>query len=232
MDLIASKAFRILNDKGVDRLYHANSVTTSCQFLRRAALLSRGFCQRSGFPQTPQASDDIDTKQGLWFDVFTNSVDIHERASRANAYGPVLFVLELEKLRTSYTGRIWVTKSNPIAWDQVRIREDRWFSSLEELEHNFVPGTFDQMIVFRHAGGELPIESSLEKIVLDDPDWNFGKEDLNYWSMAYGALKLAMTEGRIAVKIEKRKCAAGCKCATAYGRIPYTKLMFVPQPYP
>ena len=182
MDLIASKAFAVLKDKGVDRLYHANSVTTSCQFLRRAALLSRGFCERAALPQTAQASDDIDAREGLLFDIFTDSVDIHHRASRANVYGPVLFVLDREKLQKLNTGRIWITKTNPINWDKVRKRSERWFESIEEVKADFTVGTFDHMVVFRHSGGELPIDDSLEKIVLDDPELVVAKNGLDYWS--------------------------------------------------
>ncbi len=80
-------------------LHHANTVTTSCTFLENGALLSRGYVQKYGLEQTPQGSDDIDKKYGIWDAVFLDQVDIHFRGGRRkgpNQYGPVLFVLDLD----------------------------------------------------------------------------------------------------------------------------------------
>jgi len=35
------------------------------------------------------------------------------------------------------------------------VDDDRWFRSVKEIVDDFNYGTFDQMIVFRHCGGEL-----------------------------------------------------------------------------
>jgi hypothetical protein len=71
------------------------------------------------------------------------------------------------------------------------------------------------MIVFRHSGGELPFQSHLKKIILDDPQTKTpGRIDL--YSMAYGALTLAKTEGQVDVRIEKRKCRTTCQCVSEY----------------
>ena len=48
MELSARKVHEILRGKGVERLHHANSVITACQFLRRGALLSRGRAEQRG----------------------------------------------------------------------------------------------------------------------------------------------------------------------------------------
>ena len=154
--------------KRVTQLHHANSVATACQFIRSRALLSRGSVKRLGFAQTPQDSDEADRRYSIWFDVFLDSVDIHSRANRANVYGPVQFVFNLNIINKNSTGRIWVTKKNPTKWAGKPYKE-RWFQDKEDLDENFVKGRFDQRVVLRHCGGELPFGKHLKKIILDDP---------------------------------------------------------------
>jgi hypothetical protein len=216
MEIAFEKVFEILKEKDVHTIFHANSVITSCQFLRKGALLSRGDIDRKKLYQTPQKSDALDKIYSIWFDVFTDSVDIHERANRANLYGPVLFVLDTDSIRNSYTGNVWVTKLNPTKWNG-KSHEQRWFTSPEDLRENFVRGRFDQMIVFRHCGGELYLRECLKEIVLDDPQLINEKIDINYYSMAYGALVLAMTEGNFNINIIKRRmCQNYCLCTNDY----------------
>ena len=177
--------------------------------------MSRGTIERKSLFQTKQKSDDDDKKYGIWFDVFVDSVDIHDRAKRANAYGPVMFVLDVKLIEEAYTGQVWVTKLNPTKWD-VKSRNERWFSSADDLKDNFVKGRFDQMIVFRHCGGELPFTKYLKEVILDDPQLEAEKDEVDYYSMAYGALRLSMTEGGIDVPIHKRACPEKCTCVSEY----------------
>ncbi len=79
-----------LLERGVTEVFHANSVATSCHFIRENSLLSRGTVERLGLKQTSQYTDNADKKYSIWFDVFVDTVDIHQRASRRNQYGPVL----------------------------------------------------------------------------------------------------------------------------------------------
>src|SRR3989304_10061841 len=148
MEIASKRVFEILQEKGVDTICHANSVLTACQFLRSGSLMSRGTVYRKGLYQTPQKSDRIDRKYGIWFDVFTDSVDIHNRARQANCYGPVLFVIDSELIKKTYTGRVWVTKLNPTKWKGNEHRE-RWFEYDSGHSIDFARGNFDQMIVFR-----------------------------------------------------------------------------------
>ncbi|QBR39563.1 hypothetical protein EHF36_02105 [Kerstersia gyiorum] len=215
MDIPSKHVFDALMDKGIDELHHANSVATACQFLRSRSLMSRGTVERLGIAQTPQSSDDLDKRYGIWFDVFADSVDIHHRARRANAYGPVMFVFGTELINRSYTGRIWVTKLNPTKWSG-KSEKQRWFQNKEDLEDNLTRGTFDQMLVFRHCGGELPFKRFLKKIVLDDPQ-RTTDEDVDFFSMAVGALRLAMSDSGLDIPIERRVCRAGCRCNENYG---------------
>jgi hypothetical protein len=229
MQLSSRKVYDVLLEKGVKEIHHANSILTACQFLRRGALLSRGSTERAKLHQTAQASDKLDQKFSLWYDVFTDSVDIHARAKRENAYGPVLFVLDSAMIKEKYTGDVWVTKLNPTKWEGVSEKE-RWFTSIQDLRDNFVKGRFDQMIVFRHNGGVLPFEGHLKEIIVDDPDYRGERNQLDLYSMALGALLLARTEGNMNLKIRKRKCQSGCKCLEHY-KNDKTKMgeMFLPR---
>lgn len=210
MHIPSSHVYEVLSGKGVTELHHANSVATACQFIRKGSLLSRGSVERLGVAQTPQASDDADKRYSIWFDVFVDSVDIHKRAKRANAYGPVLFVFDINIINKNGTGRIWVTKLNPTKWAS-KSEEQRWFQGKADLEENFVKGRFDQMLVLRHSGGELPFGRYLKEIILDDP--KFENEDgVDAFSMAVGALRLAMQHANISVPIRRRYCADKCTC--------------------
>ena len=213
MDLPSKVVWDVLEDRGIDTLYHANSVITACQFLRHRALLSRGSAGRLKVAQSAQYSDGIDKRHSLWFDVFADSVDIHDRARRVNRYGPVLFALDLEQLRGTYTGRMWVTKLNPTNWAGTAV-QDRWFRTKAELQQDFVRGDFGQMIVFRHCGGALPIEKSLQEIILDDP--RLEAEGIDLHSAAVGALSLAMSDSGLDVPISKRECRRNCACRDEY----------------
>lgn len=229
MDIPSKKVYESLENKGVSEIHHANSVITACQFLRQGSLMSRGNIERKGLFQTAQKSDDLDKKYGIWFDVFVDSVDIHDRAKRANAYGPVMFVFDAKLIEKAYTGRVWVTKLNPTKWEG-KSREERWFSSADDLDSNFVKGRFDQMIVFRHSGGELPFNEFLKEIILDDPEITRKKDGLDYFSMSYGALLLSMTEGGIDVPIRKRSCKKKCSCLEDYRNDKdWTRNMFLPK---
>ncbi|MCW0386022.1 hypothetical protein NB722_000561 [Xanthomonas sacchari] len=210
MDIPSQHVFSALSAKGVTELHHANSIATACQFLRSKSLMSRGTVERMGLTQTAQTSDEADRRYSIWFDVFLDSVDIHARASRANAYGPALFVFDLALIDRNKTGRIWISKENPTKWAG-KPDEERWFQGKEELDSDFVKGRFDQMIVLRHCGGSLPFGRHLKKIILDDPKLKTD-EHVNIYSMAVGALRLAMQDANIDIPIERRQCKVGCKC--------------------
>jgi hypothetical protein len=222
MHLFRTQTHALLEEKGISNLYHANTVLTACQFLKAGALLSRGNLERRKYRQTPQSSDPIDKKYNIWFDVFTDFVDIHHRGGMLNIYGPVLFVIDTSILSKSSTGRVWITKKNPTKWSGLTDQK-RWFQSIGEATDGMVYGDFDQMLVFRHCGGELPFEGFVTKIILDDPEFPLGG-GIDVYSMAYGALLLAMEEGGQEVAIEKRRCRIGCSCKTSY-RISKTKIM-------
>ncbi|XZF15874.1 hypothetical protein ACTHGU_07035 [Chitinophagaceae bacterium MMS25-I14] len=219
--------YDILLDKGVDELHHANSVASACLFIRSQSLLSRGTVERRGLKQTIQKSDTLDRRFSIWFDVFLDTVDIHYRAQRYNEYGPVTFVFDIELIRQNITGDIWVTKENPSYWAGSK-NSARWFQDLDELDEGFVKGRFNQMIVFRHCGGELLFKNCLKKIILDNP--NMRNDDNVYlYAMAYGALRSAMADTGLNIPIERRNCRSQCSCRDSYAaELERTNEMFDP----
>ncbi|MEW8506457.1 MAG: hypothetical protein AB2598_07110 [Candidatus Thiodiazotropha sp.] len=56
----------------------------------------------------------------------------------------------------------------------------------------------------------------MNKIVLDDPKLQTGEDNRDYYSMVFGALKLAMREGGFASPMVKRGCNKGCDCLHNY----------------
>ncbi len=230
MHLSPRALYNILSDAGVTKLHHANSIITASSFLRNGQLISRGSLERNKGLQSEQYTDSDDKRYSVWFDVFTDSVDIHKRAKRINKYGPVLFELDLEILKNGGTGKVWLSKLNPSKWSGKSYSE-RWFTSKKDVEENFVYGRFDQMIIFRHCGGSLDIKNHLNKIILDDPNIHLTDRKVDLYSMAYGALKLSMSEGGIDIPIEKRSCHRNCTCEKYYDENfdDHTMKMFYPE---
>jgi len=213
MGIPSRQVHDILSEKGVTELFHANSVATACHFLRSNSLLSRGTVERLGHFQTSQKSDTLDQRSSLWYDIFVDTVDIHQRAKRANVYGPVTFVMDAMMILKCYTGKIWVTKLNPTKWEGKSDKE-RWFQDKEDLKENFMKGQFDQMLVFRHCGGELPFNGYLKHIIIDDPEIKV--KSVDFYSLAIGAMWASMPGAEKRIKIKKRKCSSSCICKTQY----------------
>ncbi len=216
MQLSSRDVFTHLLQSGVTHLHHGNTVTTSCEFIRQKQLIARGCMDRLGLNQTAQASDANDKAQGVYFDIFLDSVDIHNRASRRNVYGPVLFKLSVERLRAMDLPPLWVTRSNPLYWNANTTHQEKWFETIGQLQLEFMVGRFNQMIVMRHIGGVLPLADCLEEIVLDDPQMAEGQ--LGYFSLSIGAVLLARTSSTtpLPFAFQKRTCAAGCACTNEY----------------
>lgn len=228
MHIPSSRVYEAISNSGVDTLYHACSVATACQFLRSNSLMSRGTVERLGVKQIPQDSDALDKKYSIWFDIFTGSFDIHDQASRHNAYGPVLLEIDAEIIDYLSTGRVLITKLNPAKWSG-KGEKQRWFLNKQDLNENFVRGTSDQLTVFRHCGGELPLKHYLKRILLDDPGLA-NSEGVNFYDMAVGALRLAMSDGRLDIPIVKRECSIDCECKAYYSsHAEYVYDMFDPK---
>lgn len=223
MNLDPNDLKKVLRLNGVRSLHHSNTVATAVNYLRHGMLLSRGRVEQMGLPQTSQQSDAIDKRYGIWNSVFTDSVDIHQRGSKRNAYGPVLLTTSLDVLDNENVTALRVTKKNPTRWIEGEADSERWFMDRRELSTGFVKGRFDQMIVVDSADGGAKIVDSLQSIQLDDPGIVHPVNGSLY-DLGFAALTKALAEGPISgVSVKKRTCRAECRCADEYSA---TKLRF------
>jgi hypothetical protein len=191
--------------------------------------MSNASLEKFGLFHNSKIPGKLGHNYGIWNDIFTESLDIHNHSGNINHLGPVLLELDIEIVKNSYSGKVWVTKSNPSKWETNINHERRWFVSANDLDNYFTEGNTDFMVVFRHCGGKLPIQGHLNKIVIDDPKLETDEYQVDYFSMAYGALKLAMTEGNIEAPIVKRSCNSECGCLDDYmNGIPGPDKMFTP----
>lgn len=206
--------YSVLKSKFLDRLYHANTVTTSCTFLQLGGLASRGHVNDLGFPQTSQYTDNIDRKYGIWYDVFTDTVDIHNRASQVNRYGPVLFVLDVGILKALPTkSEVLVTKKNPTKWIDRETMDKRFFTTPEELESSLEVGTFDQMVVIRTQKGILPFPEGKVSVIVDDPQRTLSNGTIAF---LHAITRISAGSGSSSIPTTKRECRYGCTCVEQY----------------
>ena len=207
----------ILKAKGVQKLFHANTATTSCTFLQIGGLASRGYIDRNGLLQTPQDSDDKDRKFGVWDDVFLDTADIHERARKVNSYGPVLFALDVEVLGRLPAGSdVRVTKKNPMFWHDGQAQSDRLFTTLAEIQADLVRGRFEQMLMLRVPDQWLPFPAYPVPIELDDPQQTLPSGAA--FDRAAQLLNSAGAANRRGISVVKRRCQLGCMCLATYAK--------------
>ena len=224
MDLDANAVYEKLVDAGVDVLYHANTVRTSCTFLKEGKLLSRGTLDEQGLDQTSQWTDEKDMKLGLWYDVFLDTRDIHDQCCRRNQYGPVLFKISTAVLDQRWLPFVSITKSNPYEWSPDKPEEERFFSQ-GEFESSYdpcAPEGYKHMLVLRRAGGVVRLDPHFEEIIVDGtaPNWTLaGDESGSALSMSLGALQNASrSSGAVAVRenYRVRQCPTNCDCRNEY----------------
>jgi hypothetical protein len=214
VELEAKRVFEILKQKGVAALYHANTVQTACSFLQQGSLLARGVVEERGLIQTPQASDESDKKHGIWYDIFVDAFDIHRKLAKPNAYGPVLFVLDIELLSEISMPPVWVTKTNPAHWGK-DLNLDRYFATIEEFVHGYQKLETKQQFMLRHIGGVLTLAPHLRKMVVDDP--GVVVNEINIYDQALGGLKASARAGGLTnLPMERRQCKGRCACRELY----------------
>lgn len=157
----------ILLEKGVKYLYHANTVETSLSFLKNGGLLSRGFCEDMGFPQTSQDTDETDKYYNIYNDIFFDSKEI-QFITGISYYGPVLFVYNIDVLDSVKEGNIRITKLNPIRWKKTDSDSKHYFNELNELRSDFAPEQFGQHITLLNQRVPLSFDF-LNKIIFSNP---------------------------------------------------------------
>lgn len=215
----------ILKSKGVDFLYHANTVLTSLTFIRENALLSRKYVEENGLVQTPQKSDPEDKKFNVWDDVFVDGVDLHQKYKRANLYGPVLFVVKLELLLSPSCPPLLICKNNPMYWNDGDSLADRYYSDIEEFNNDYLSGKKVDarlMITFRNADKQIKLNKFLRLIVLDKPAVFFWEkeEKKNIGEVVFQKIQVALQESKLGfIQIKYRHTdipLLSCACSREY----------------
>lgn len=209
---IGNQAIRdVLKEKNINHLYHANTVATTSSFFKAGGLLSRGAVEDRGLFQTTQQSDEKDKMLGIWYDVFFDSVDIHNRANELNKYGPVMFVFSTDLLLTDGI-KVKITKDNPIRWNEETPENDKYFQTIQELRGEYNKGAFYQHLTICRMTESIPFYPYLEKIVIDNPSVC----DNSPFENAYAYIQHELDENYPYVELCVRECSEQCTCKAKY----------------
>lgn len=212
--------YDILKAINVTHLHHANSIATTCTFLRAGALLSRAAVEASDLRQTPQSSDEVDKKFGIWGRVFLDHVDIHFRAGRAkgpNQYGPALFLLDREILLHLPTeSDVLITKRNPIHWRDGEPDDQRWYESPDQLKNELAYGDFSKMLMIETPERKVDLPKPTV-IAVDDPKRRLVSGEDAY-EHAEACLQAASKKSGVPIKVTRHVCRSGCRCEEKYSK--------------
>ena len=220
------RLYRLLKEKGIEYIYHSNTVRTACTFLSNKGLLSRKTVECRGLDQTSQNSDDDDKSLGIWNDIFFDNIDIHDHLSRCknksaciNLYGPVLFKFRLEALlELNILSKLKITRTNPNRWIRDNGGKDDFFETIDEMKDSLSKGNFQQHIVLHNFNNYFSLRY-LEEIIVDDPKIE-DEKGIDIYSQAVGALKNAKRKGRLDyISIVRRTCNADCICNETYSKM-------------
>lgn len=213
--ICAEELYRFLKVKGINYLYHANSVTTSCSFIQMGGLVSRGNMEQSGLQQTEQSSDRIDKSFGVWNHIFLDVFDLHKFFQRDNFYGPVCFVIDSSILISKELPPVHITTTNPIYWKSCFDR--KYLNSLNEYTQNFDFNCSrskiqQKMITIEAENYVIDFNKYLKGIILDDPEIN------GYYNHALAKLREKLNKYNLEkIEISKRQCY-NCRCKKNYAR--------------
>lgn len=173
-DLNKNELYEILSSKGIQNLYHANTIATSITFLNEKNLLSRKYVAENGLFQTNQYSDEVDKKFNIWDDIFLDAMDIHTEFKRPNKYGPFLFSFDTSLLKSDDVQNIRITKSNPVYWKLSQSESDWYYSDLNEFNDKYKKGNklkdVGSMIILRDINGKFPLRPHINRLILDNPN--------------------------------------------------------------
>ncbi|PKP32589.1 MAG: hypothetical protein CVT99_04420 [Bacteroidetes bacterium HGW-Bacteroidetes-16] len=218
MKLNNTEIFKLFNDKGIFHLYHSNTVRTARTFIEQGGLLSRGAVESMGLEQTLQSSDGIDKIFNVWNDIFLDTVDLHAYFNRQNLYGPILFKLSTRFLNENEFN-IWITKSNPIHWNQNMADEEKYFSSVQELSDNWDNYQRQKkMITIKNNSSPILMEY-VEEIIIDDPGVMNPQTGLIFFNQAIKDLRESLKSNPpLRNRFRLRTCNGGCYCRDNYLR--------------
>lgn len=171
--LSSKELYFVLKNKGVQNLFHANTVKTSLTFIGEGSLLSRQYVETNELIQTEQYTDQKDKCLGIWDAVFLDGTDLHQKYTRFNKYGPILFYIDLNVLLSDDFPEVKISKSNPDSWDT---SIDKFYESISEFDRDYLTGNklYDGriMFLFDKPQKKLILKRYCKKILIDDPKIN------------------------------------------------------------
>lgn len=215
MKLNNIELYKLLTEKGIHHLYHANTVSTSRTFIEQGGLMSRGAVETGNLNQTPQSSDAIDKVFGVWNDVFLDTVDLHTYFGRQNHYGPVLFKLSTDFLNETDLD-IWITKDNPINWNQEMSDEKKYFNSVAELSENWAKYQRQRKMTTIKNNTSPILMKYVEEVIVDNPGVQITESELVIFNQAMSDLKDSLkVNPPLKNKFKTRTCS-GCFCRENY----------------
>jgi hypothetical protein len=214
----------LLKKRGVEFLYHANTMKTSLTFIREKALLSRKFVEENNLTQTPQFTDALDKEFRIWDSVFLDGTDLHKKFRKRNKYGPILFLLDLSLLADEIFFLIKVTQTNPSYW---KTTDKHYFSTVSEIDEKYLSGESYQdgqtMFLFDKAEKKISLQRYCKKIIIDNPGIRFltpdGKEASSISHMLVNSISSALTASdltNIEVSIREAEMQSLCNCVRVY----------------
>jgi len=233
MKLNNKELYELLVQKNVHFLHHANTVATSLTYIDKNGLMSRGAVEDNNLTQTIQSSDERDKIFGVWHDIFLDTLDLHGHFPRQNHYGPILFRFSTQLiLNTDY--HIWVTKDNPIYWNEMMTDKQKYFTSVKELRDNWDKYEVQKkMFTIRNIHSPALFEY-LEYVKVDDPDVKIvqaGKEDIFLFQEAKKAINLKISNNPfLKDKFSVHECS-NCFCRQNYLNeidVPNLQRLFLP----
>ncbi|MCR4789016.1 MAG: hypothetical protein K5888_10550 [Lachnospiraceae bacterium] len=164
-------------------LFHANSVRTSIDYIRRKELYSRAFGE--GGTQTVQNSDELDQRLMIYNDIFFDNSDTpHTCGLQTNPYGPIMFVFDVDILKKR---DIRIFKVNPVVFkDSINTVKypDLFFMTRDDIKDGlkergtrmFLLNPQHHTTVFNTA--ELPFGDHLKAIYIEKYDETGGRENM------------------------------------------------------
>lgn len=171
--MLSAELYEMLREKGLQYLYHANTVSTSLTFIKQNALLSRAYVEFNTLVQTGQKSDAGDKEHDVWDHVFLDGEDLHKRYSQANKYGPVTFRMKLELLKAPELEYIYITRSNPMYWKKNTPVEKKFYASIDEVKADYLSGRkLDSQIMFtlKDTQKKVALDKFLVAVGIDKPE--------------------------------------------------------------
>jgi len=217
MRLSNQELYDFFIEKEILALYHANTVGTAITYFNNGGLMSRGLVERAGLFQTIQSSDEVDKALGVWNDTFIDTTDLHSYFNRENHYGPVLFEFDRELINNEKF-EIWITKNNPIYWNQETSIEDRYFQNMKELREKW-DGIQRQrkMIIIRNANKPI-LFNYVRRVIVDDPKVSIpnGEIKVHVFNEVFHRIKATISDTHpLKGKFITRTCNS-CWCTSNY----------------